>query len=61
MGRIDRYTVGRKAKRLCDHADRLLLDGKITQSDRNAMIRDINIWADEQYRVADAKVLRRAS
>lgn len=61
MNRINRYNIGRKADRLADHADRLLVDGKIGQTDHDLMLLDIRTWESEQYRIVDAKLQRRAS
>lgn len=57
----NQYQIGQKADRLRGHADQLLSDGKISQDDRDAMVRDINGWADKECRIIAAKVFRRAS
>lgn len=57
----NQYQIGQKAARLRLHADILHNEGKISESDRDAMVRDINGWADKERRIIDAKLQRKAS
>lgn len=57
----NQYQIGQKKARLRLHADILHNEGKISETDRDAMVRDIDAWADEQRAIVVAKLQRRPS
>ena len=50
--------IERKVERFVDHVDRLYVTGTIDQAAYDGTLRDLNEWADYQYRLAAAVKVR---
>jgi len=49
IGRLSTDTIERRAERLMDHLDALLLLGALTQKSYDLAVRDLNRWVKVQY------------